>query len=171
MKMLRLFLMLTLLCGVIYPMAVTIVSQTFFADKANGSLVVKNGQLIGSSLLAQKFERQDFFHPRPSAADYATIPSGASNNSVEKIKQNHKAGRESTSASGLDPHISPEMAFAQVSRVAAARGQSEVSLEKLIKAHIEGETLGIWGRPRVNVLELNISLSEQENHGKSGSTP
>ncbi len=170
MKMLRLFLVLTVVCGVLYPLVVTVAAQGLFSEKAQGSQIIIDGKLVGSKLLAQKFTGESFFHPRPSAGDYATVSSAASQHSPT-----HKAGtaaREerrlvlpqagvdawTTSGSGLDPHISPETALAQVERVAAARGVSSEELKVLIEKNTTQPTLGIWGRPRVNVLELNIAL-------------
>lgn len=170
MKMLRLFLALSLLCGILYPLTVTVVAQILFSEKAQGSQIVIDGKLVGSKLLAQKFTGESFFHPRPSAGDYATVSSAASQHSPT-----HKAGtaaREerrlalpeaggdawTTSGSGLDPHITPETAMAQIPRVAAARGVSSDELKALIDKNTASPTLGIWGRPRVNVLELNIAL-------------
>lgn len=182
MSMLRLILLMSLVCGVIYPLAVTLIGQSLFKDKANGSLITLNGKMIGSKLLGQKFERDDFFHARPSATDYTGVGSGATQFSVT-----HAAGKEireqrrtrfpdqavdawTASASGLDPHISPETAFGQAKRVAAARGTSLEKLKQLIDRHIEGPTLGIWGQPRVNVLELNIALLAEGSHEYTGPT-
>lgn len=181
MKMLRLFLGLTLICGIIYPAIVTVIGLGLFPDEASGSLIKEGNKILGSRLIAQKFERDDFFHPRPSAADYATVASGAS-----QWSPTHKAGKElrdkrmselpgagidawTSSGSGLDPHISPKNALFQVKRIAHARGITAPSLEKLVTQSTEPATLGIWGRPRVNVLELNIALLKG-NDGQSRST-
>jgi K+-transporting ATPase ATPase C chain len=173
MKMFKLLIVLTLLCGVIYPLTITVIAQVLFPNESNGSLLIKEGKLIGSELLAQKFSRAEFFHPRPSAADYATVASGASQSSPtqksgtdsreQRRAQHPTAGVDfwTTSGSGLDPHISPETAYAQVHRVAAARGTSEEFIKSLISQHIEGPTIGIWGQPRVNVLKLNLVLMSQ----------
>lgn len=182
MSMLRLFLVLTFICGVAYPLVITVFAQGLFAEKAQGSLVHVDGKVIGSTLLAQKFEGAGFFHPRPSAGDYATVSSGASQHSPT-----HKAGVEArearrsalpaagvdawtTSGSGLDPDIAPETAQAQIPRVAAARGLSIESLQSLVAEHTSPMTWGIWGRPRVNVLELNLALIAKGTHAHSGST-
>jgi potassium-transporting ATPase KdpC subunit len=170
MKMLRLLIVLTLICGVIYPLTVTLVSRTFFSQKAMGSLIQIDGKVIGSSLLAQKFSRADFFHSRPSAADFATVASGASQSSPTQksgteLLQKRRAeaptsGTDAwtTSGSGLDPHISPKTAYGQIQRVASARGLAPEKVSALVDKYTEKETFGIWGQPRVNVLELNIAL-------------
>lgn len=171
MKMLRLFLALSLLCGVLYPLSVTVLAQALFSEKAQGSQIVINGKLVGSRLLAQKFTGENFFHSRPSAGDYATVSSGASQHSPT-----HKAGIEArearrlalpdadvdawtTSGSGLDPDLSPQSALAQIPRIAAARGVAPDELKALVDKNTTYPTFGIWGRPRVNVLELNLSLN------------
>lgn len=182
MAMLRLFFVLTLLCGVIYPLLVTGISQIAFPHEANGSLLREGDKIVGSSLLAQKFTSTSYFHPRPSAGDYATVASGASQHSPT-----HKAGTAArllrqkelplaavdawtTSASGLDPHISPSSAWAQIPHVAAARGLSPEVIRQLVEAHTKTATWGIWGQPRVNVLELNLALNAQGKDGNAGQT-
>lgn len=182
MSMLRLIFVMTLICGVIYPLTVTLVGQGLFPNESNGSFISVNGKKIGSKLLAQKFESEVFFHSRPSATDYAGVGSGATQHSVthaegKKIREDRRirlphAGVDSwtASGSGLDPHISPESAFAQAERVAAARGIAIEKLKELIAQHIEGPTLGIWGQPRVNVLELNIALLAEGSHEHARST-
>jgi K+-transporting ATPase ATPase C chain len=184
MSMLRLILVMTILCGVIYPLGMTLVGQTIFKDQANGSLITQNGKIIGSKLLAQKFAAPEFFHPRPSSSDYVGVGSGATN--LGPISENGKkirlerqaqlpeeaADAWTASGSGLDPHISPETAFGQLKRVAAARGMNPEELKVLVTKYIQGPTLGIWGQPRVNVLELNIALIAQGNneHTRSDSS-
>lgn len=175
MKMLRLFLILTLITGTLYPIVITIIGTTFFSSKANGSLVEIGGKIIGSELLAQEFKENRFFHPRPSASNYATIGSGGtqasliSNQWKKKVEErrmvNPDGGADAwtSSGSGLDPHISPKNAYAQLRRVALARKIDPKELKKLIERHIEEPILGIWGQPRVNVLRLNLSL-EAEGH-------
>lgn len=183
MSMLRLLLVMTLLCGVIYPLALTVIGQTFFKDLSNGSLITHNGKVVGSKLLAQKFSSDNYFHSRPSATDYIGVGSGASQfgptSEAGKLARINRQNQNpdlsidawTTSASGLDPHITPETAFGQLKRVAAARGMEEEALKKLISNHIEGPTLGIWGQPRVNVLELNIALTQQGKHEHTGPDP
>jgi len=169
-----------LLCGV-YPMVVWGLAQGLFPWEANGSLIVKGGNTMGSSLLAQGFAGEKYFHPRPSAAGsgYDAANSGSSNlgplskkltdDTVQRVRgyraENNlapdvriPADAVSASGSGLDPHISPENALLQAPRVARARGLSEEVVIAKIKAHTEGRTLGIFGEPRVNVLLLNLDL-------------
>jgi K+-transporting ATPase ATPase C chain len=182
---LRISLMSTLslaiiLCG-IYPLLVWVLAQGLFPARANGSLVVHKGQVVGSGLLSQGFAHSKYFHPRPSAAGsgYDAASSGGSNlgpiskNLVETVNQrvsDYRTGNDltpdnrvpadavTTSASGLDPHISVENAMLQARRVAKARGLSEDVVLRKIEAHTEGRTFGILGEPRVNVLMLNLDL-------------
>ncbi len=169
-----------ILCG-IYPALVWIAAQAVFHDEANGSLIIKNGRIVGSSLLAQRFTGAKYFHPRPSAAGagYDAANSGGSNlgplskkliddlgERVRDYRAENNLSVEATvpadavtaSASGLDPHISRENAMMQAARVARARGVSEESIESKIAAHTERRTLGIFGEPRVNVLLLNLEF-------------
>ena len=182
MSMLRLIIIMSLVCGVIYPLSITLIGQSLFSDQANGSLISLKGKVIGSKLLAQKFEGDQYFHPRPSATDYIGVGNGATQYSVthaegKKIREERKAKYPNeavdawtASGSGLDPHISPETAFGQAKRVAAARGMGADKLKELIVKHIEGPTLGIWGQPRVNVLELNIALLAEGSNEHTGPT-
>ncbi len=180
----RLFLVLVILTGVIYPLAVTAVAQLIFHNQAEGSPVNLNGKLIGSSLLSQKTESPKYFWPRPSAGDYATVASGASNlgpgsdalkkaisDRADKMRAaNHLAADAplpddmiTTSASGLDPHISPAAARMQIDRIAQARSlntDQKTRLIKLVEDHVEGPQLGFLGEPRINVLLLNLALDE-----------
>lgn len=170
MKMMRLFVILTFVTGILYPLSVTLLSSIAFKDKASGSLVLHENKVVGSSLIGQKFTGPGFFHPRPSAADFATVASGASQLSptsekgrtqFETLKaQEPNAGEDmwTTSGSGIDPHISPESAYAQVQRVSSARALDSKIVKKLVENHVQGPTAGIWGRARVNVLELNLDL-------------
>ena len=179
---LKLFLILTLLTGVVYPVVVTAAAQLFFNYQANGSLVMKNGKLAGSELLSQKFQGEGYFWPRPSAADFATVPSGASNLGPtsaalkEAVLKRAEAFRKANhlskeimlpsdvlfaSGSGLDPHISPEAARLQADRIAQARKLSEGKrqrLSKLIDQYTEAPQFGIFGEPRVNVFRLNLAI-------------
>jgi K+-transporting ATPase ATPase C chain len=181
---LRIKLFMTLLLGVIYPLAVTGISQVFFPKQANGSLVQVGDKVIGSELIAQNFTRPEYFHPRPSAAGDKGFDATASNGSqlgptnqklIDRMKasvdQFHKENPDyrgpipadllTTSASGLDPHISPDSARAQTARVAAVRGVGADQLDALIARFTEAPDLGFLGEPRVNVLKLNIALDGQ----------
>ena len=169
-----------ILCG-IYPFAVWLLGQGLFPSKANGSLVVQNGKTIGSTLLSQGFTDRKYFHPRPSGAGdgYDAMRSGGSNlgptskqlidavrKRVDEYRgENHlapdvlvPADAVTSSASGLDPHISLKNALFQAPRVAEVRGLSEETVLKMIKIHTEHRQLGILGEPRVNVLLLNLDL-------------
>ena len=174
-------LLLAVLCGVIYPFVVWAVVQGLFSGKANGSLLKVDGNVVGSSLLAQGFTAPNYFHPRPSAAGqgYDAVHSGGTNlgptskKLIEDVKQRIACYREenglpsdtpvpadavTSSASGLDPHISVRNATLQAARVAKARGIGEKDILAKVGAHTEGRTLGLLGEPRVNILTLNLSL-------------
>jgi K+-transporting ATPase ATPase C chain len=176
-----LFALLTLLTGVVYPLLVTLLAQGVFPHKANGSLVEKWGKIVGSDLLGQHFDHVKYFWGRPSATDsvpYNAESSTGSNlgptnsklldavrDKVEALRKAHPdqvgpvpADLVTTSASGLDPHISPAAAEYQVTRVARARGWSEKRVRDLIAEHTDGRTLGILGESRVHVLRLNLAL-------------
>ena len=168
---LRIYIVLTLLTGILYPLAMTGIAQLLFPKQANGSRIVQNGKLIGSDLLAQKFESPRYFWPRPSSADYATVPSGASNKgpTSEDLKKSiaerrSKVGNDvpvdllTASGSGLDPHISPEATRLQISRVASARKMSIQQISALVDQLTEQPQFGFLGEPRVNVLRLNRAI-------------
>lgn len=167
----RILLAFTLLTGVLYPLAVTAVARVGFEKKANGSLIEHDGKIIGSALLAQKYTEDRYFWPRPSAGDFATVASGASNKgptSADLVKSiaEHRAqfgdnapgDLLTASGSGLDPHISPEAARHQIARIAKARGKSEAEIAALAERHVEPPQFGILGEPRVNVFALNLAL-------------
>lgn len=172
----RVLLVFTFLTGVVYPLLVTGIATLVFPRQAGGSLIRLGGVVIGSELLAQKVTSPKYFQSRPSAVDYGTMPSGASNLSpgslafvtayqerLAALGAGAPADLLTTSASGLDPHVSPEAATFQLARVAQARGlnnQQMMALQSLVASHTEGPQLGLLGRPRVNVLRLNISLDE-----------
>lgn len=177
-----------ILCG-IYPAAVWILAQGLFPAKANGSLVVRNGTTLGSSLIGQDFSGPAYFHPRPSAAGkgYDALRSGGSNlgptskKLVDEVRRRVAAYRAenslapailvppdavTASASGLDPHISVKNASLQAPRVAKVRGISVASVIKCVETHTEGRDLGVFGEPRVNVLMLNLALDGVSNAGR-----
>jgi len=171
----------TLLLGVIYPLAITAIAQVAFPRQANGQLIERNGTVIGSRIIGQGFSSPGYFRPRPSAAgtgydaaNSAGSQLGPTNKKlIDAVKANvEAAGKENpnapvpidlvtTSASGIDPHISPAAADFQVSRVARERGISETDVRRLVEGNTEGRQLGFLGEPRVNVLELNIALDSQ----------
>jgi len=171
----------TILLGVIYPLVVTGVAQLVFRDKANGQIVRRNGEVIGSRIIAQPFTSAKYFHPRPSFAGtngYDAANSGGTNYAptnqklIDRVKadaaslQAENPGQPipvdliTTSASGLDPEISPAAAEFQVPRVARERGLAESTVRQLVEQHTEQRDLGLFGEPRVNVLELNLALDE-----------
>ena len=180
---LRITLALTVLTGVLYPCAVTGLSRLLFPRQAGGSLVFRNGQVVGSSLIGQGFTRPEYFHPRPSAAGAegydASLSSGSNlgptsrklfdrvKSSVEQVRAENAAFSGSipadmltASGSGLDPHISPASAQAQIGRVAGARRADPARIRELVARFTEGRDLGFLGEPRVNVLALNLALDE-----------
>jgi potassium-transporting ATPase KdpC subunit len=173
-------LVTTVIFGLLYPLAVTGVSQLLFPKQANGSLIVKNGQVVGSRLIAQGFSADKYFRPRPSTAGtgYDPTSSGGSNlgptnqalisrvqRDVAKYQQENPgtpipADLVTTSGSGLDPHISPANAEFQVARVAKARNLNPNDVRQIVARHTQGRQWGIFGEARVNVLELNLDLDE-----------
>jgi K+-transporting ATPase ATPase C chain len=170
---LRIYLVLTLLTGIVYPLAMTGIAQLLFPKQANGSRILEQNKLVGSDLLAQKFESPKYFWPRPSAADYATVASGASNKgptsadlkkAIEERRIRFGTGAPvdllTASGSGLDPHISPEGARLQIPRIAAARNMSIQKLSELVDQSIKRPQFGFLGEPRVNVLRLNRALDQ-----------
>jgi potassium-transporting ATPase KdpC subunit len=177
-----------LLCGV-YPLAVHLVGRGFFPGRADGSLILRDGTVLGSSLIGRSFEGSAYFHSRPSAAGagYDGTASGGSNlgplskTLSEAVSQRAAAYRKenglpsgtllpadavTSSASGLDPHITPANARLQAARVARARGLDESFVRTRIDAFTEGRDLGLLGEPRVNVLLLNLDLDGKGNAGR-----
>ncbi len=174
-----LVLALTALLGLAYPLAVTGVAQAVMPGAANGSLIERNGAVVGSALIGQAFGTDGYFWPRPSATGLETYNAAASSGSnlgttSAKLKERVAADIDrlkaagivtpmpadavTTSGSGLDPHISPAFARAQISRVAKARGLSETDIANLVESRIESRLFGVIGEPRVNVLQLNLAL-------------
>jgi K+-transporting ATPase ATPase C chain len=166
---------LTLILGIMYPLVVTGAAQVLFHDKANGQLISRGGQLIGSKIIGQSFTGSEYFHSRPSAAG-SGYDAGASSGSnlgptnAQLVKRVTDAAKDSarpvpidlitTSGSGLDPDITPAAAYYQVERVARERGVPEKDVKHLVDAHITGRQLGMLGEPRVNVLDLNLALEQ-----------
>lgn len=158
----------TLLLGLAYPLAMTGLAEALFPHQSQGSPVTENNRLIGSSLIGQAFTAPRYFHPRPSAGGHDPMASGGSNlgptsaKLIERIKAEATPGiaadAVTTSASGLDPDISPETALAQVARVAKARSLPEDKLRTLVQAQTQPRLWGLIGEPRVNVLALNLAL-------------
>ena len=175
---LLLYLTLSIITGMAYPLVVTVLARTFFPDQAGGSLVRIQGEVRGSSLIGQKFDSPAYFWPRPSAGDYATIPSSASNLGPASagLKQAVAERRQRllpdisdpippdlllASGSGLDPHLSPQAALAQIDHVAKARrlnAREKENLAALVRQQIQPPQWRVFGSPRVNVLLLNLAL-------------
>ena len=183
---------LTLITGLAYPLAMTGIAETLFPKNAGGSLIERDGKIVGSALIGQEFKSDRYFHGRPSAtlgpdpadpSKSVVQPYNAANSmgsnlgptnralatrveeDVNRLKQENPnmpvpIDLVTTTASGLDPDISPEAAFFQVPRIAKARGLSEERVRQLIEAHIEQRILGVLGEPRVNVLQLNLALDQ-----------
>ena len=176
------FVVLTLVTGVVYPAVVTGLAQALFPYRANGSLLEADGRVVGSELVGQAFDDARYFWGRPSATGPAANAAASSGSNlgplnpalIDGVKGRVEALKASdpgqtapipidlvtASASGLDPHLSPDAVLWQIPRVARERGVDEVWLEGLVNVHTDGRTLGILGEPRVNVLTLNLALDE-----------
>lgn len=175
----KVFAVFAILLGLVYPLAITGIAQISMPYQANGSLIQKDGKILGSERIAQNFEGQEYFHPRPSAIDYNSASSGASNLSpssaklqgivkerIEKIRKlenidtnvNIPSDMVTSSASGLDPNISIENANIQLKRVAKKRHLSENVVEEIVKQNMDSNFQGIWGQTGVNVLKVNLAL-------------
>ena len=176
-----LFLAFSLLTGLVYPFVITGVVQTTMSEQADGSLIIKDGQVIGSELIGQSFSSPGYFHGRPSAVNYAANGSGASNygptstklmdqvrQRIEQVRIENNLSQSTpvpadlvqASASGLDPHISMQGAMLQVPRIAKARALPESEVKLLVYQTIEPAQFGILGQERVNVLKLNLALDD-----------
>jgi len=178
------FLVLTVLTGVVYPAAVTLIAHGLFPRQANGSVIEQNGRPVGSDLIGQSFDDPKYFWGRPSATSPMPYNGASSTGSnlgptnpdqlkavrerVEALRKAHPEKGDApipvdlvtASGSGLDPHISPAAAEYQVERVAKARGKTVDEIRTVVVGHIEGRTIGLLGEPRVNVLKLNLALDE-----------
>jgi potassium-transporting ATPase KdpC subunit len=186
-------LVLCVLTGLVYPGVVTALAQLLFPGQANGSLIVRDGRVVGSALIGQSFSAPRYFHSRPSAAGngYDAVASGGTNRgptnraladsliggAIERVVREDGAVRGhipsdmvTASGSGLDPHISPANAALQVPRVARARGLPDSMVRALLVRRTEGRQLGFLGEPRVNVLELNLALDSMSGRFHSATT-
>ena len=179
-------IVLTLVLGLAYPLVVTGISQVAFPNRADGSLIKRDGNVVGSRLAAQKFERKQYFHPRPSAVDYNAAGTSFANlgptnpdlakavrinaQAILTLEEPYNRGMSfdeipvdavTTSASGIDPHISPANARLQSARIAAVRGLSPERVAELIDENTDNRSFGLFGDPGVNVLELNLALDQE----------
>ncbi len=172
----KIMFFMIIVCSVIYPGFIWLFGQVFFHHEANGSLIAVNGKIVGSELIGQNFTQEKYFHSRPSASGYDSLKGSSSKlhpaskefqkNVKERLAGNGGeliADQLMSSASGLDPHISPKNAFSQIDRIAKARNIKHADLSILIESLIEHKFLGILGNDRINVLQLNLKLDEKFN--------
>lgn len=184
MPAIRMMVFMTILLGLVYPLVMTGLTQFFFPQQSSGSFVSRGGQIVGSTSIAQNFEKLEYFWPRPSAAGYNPMPSGGSNLSqtsqdLKKTVDERKAKLKAAhleqpgeppqdllfaSSSGLDPHISPAAAEYQIQRVAKARNMEVQDVENLVTQSTRAPQLGIFGEPIVNVLALNMALDKSQGN-------
>ncbi|EMJ95405.1 potassium-transporting ATPase subunit KdpC [Leptospira alstonii] len=176
----RVLLTLVFITGIFYPIVITGFAERFFPSQANGSLISVRDKIVGSELIAQKFTKNEYFWPRPSAGDYTTTPSGASNAGAtnaalkKKVQERRKFLLEKhpdqktvppdllfASGSGLDPHISPAAVRFQMNRVAKARKLNTLKFQDIVERAIEKPSLGYIGEKRINVLRLNLKLDSE----------
>jgi potassium-transporting ATPase KdpC subunit len=185
-RSLLVFVGLSVICGLIYPLAVMVIAQNVFPGQSNAGIVKKGERIIGSQLIGQQFTSPQYFHGRPSATDppYDAANSGGSNLAptsakllaqvqarVEQVRKENGLHADAaipgdlvlTSASGLDPHISPPAAALQIKRIAEKRMIPESDIKKIIYSNTERPWLGVWGKERVNVLQLNLALDGIKN--------
>lgn len=184
----KIFAVLTVLCGIVYPLFITGIAQVVFPGKANGSLIIQDNKVIGSELIGQKFDSIIYFSSRPSAIDYNPLPSSGSNlgptssklkqlvtdRAAQFIESNQPSASDNipsemlfASASGLDPHISPNAALLQVGRIVKARqltDEQKQQLTKIINEQTELPQFFFLGETRINVLVLNLALDKLDNH-------
>ncbi len=178
----RTAIVLIILCGGLYPLLITTAGKVMFPHQALGSMIIIDDTIVGSELVGQRFTAPEYFHGRPSAAEYDPFSVGGSNYAAsnpdlkarvaeDSANTAQREGVEPTSipadllaasGSGIDPHISPESAILQAERVASARGIAIARVNELIAKYTEGPTLGVFGQPRVNVLKLNLALDGKE---------
>jgi K+-transporting ATPase ATPase C chain len=179
------FVLFAILCGLVYPLFITLASQLLFPHTSNGSMLTAGNKAVGSELIGQRFDSPKYFYGRPSSTDPAYNASGSAGSNLgpsnahflEEVKKRVEEVRNAnglpantpipadlvlTSASGLDPHISVESAVLQVRRIAKERGVPEAEVEAIVRRHVEQPLGGIWGEPRVNVLKLNLALDSHE---------
>jgi K+-transporting ATPase ATPase C chain len=184
---LKAYVIFSVLLGLIYPLGITFIAQFAMPYKANGSLLKKDGKVIGSSLIGQGFAKPEYFQSRPSAVNYDAANSGATNlgpsskklmdataQNILKIRKDNALREDDavpadmvlSSASGLDPHISLENALIQAERISKIRNIPVIILKGMISKNTDSDFIGIWGRPGVNVLTLNIALDDLKSKGR-----